>query len=278
MTTTMKSFLTRSVSAIVALALIIGLYVSLGLMGLKIAVGLIVVIGNWELTAILFQREKSQLIKTLFRIFTYAVFIASITSLSMGSIVYSLAVIGMIITVLLSSHKEGNLEHMASVQAKSALGLFYMGLLPSFAFRLLDQAYGLYWFIFLLAVVFAGDTLAYVFGVLFGKNKVMPSVSPKKTWQGSVGGILGSVTAGLICWLFLFPENSVGVFLVLGGVSGFVGQFGDFFESLLKRVADVKDSGKIMPGHGGVLDRVDGVLFASPVVLGGVLILSHLLS
>lgn len=278
MTTTMKSFLTRSVSAIVALALIIGLYVSLGLMGLKIAVGLIVVIGNWELTAILFQREKSQLIKTLFRIATYAVFIASITSLSMGSIVYSLAVIGMIIAVLLSSHKDGNLEHMAAVQAKSALGLFYMGLLPSFAFRLLDQAYGLYWFIFLLAVVFAGDTLAYVFGVLFGKNKVMPSVSPKKTWQGSVGGIIGSVTAGLICWLFFFPENSVGVFLLLGGISGFVGQFGDFFESLLKRVADVKDSGKIMPGHGGVLDRVDGVLFASPVVLGGVLILSHLLS
>ncbi|AFY03338.1 phosphatidate cytidylyltransferase [Bdellovibrio bacteriovorus] len=274
----MKSFLTRSVSALIALALIIGLYVSLGLMGLKIAVGLIVVIGNWELTAILFQREKSQLIKTLFRIATYAVFIASITSLSLGSIVYSLAVIGMIIAVLLSSHKEGNLEHMAAVQAKSALGLFYMGLLPSFAFRLLDQAYGLYWFIFLLAVVFAGDTLAYVFGVLFGKNKVMPSVSPKKTWQGSVGGIIGSVVAGLICWLFLFPENSVGVFLLLGGISGFVGQFGDFFESLLKRVADVKDSGKIMPGHGGVLDRVDGVLFASPVVLGGVLILSHLLS
>ncbi|AHZ85541.1 phosphatidate cytidylyltransferase [Bdellovibrio bacteriovorus] len=274
----MKSFLTRAVSALIALAIIIGLYVSLGVLGLKIAVGLIVVIGNWELIGILFHNEKSKVIKTLFRLMTYAVFAASITSLSMGSIIYALATIVMIITVLLSSHKEGNLEYMASVQAKSALGLFYMGLLPSFAFRLLDQAYGLYWFIFLLAVVFAGDTLAYVFGVLFGKNKVMPSVSPKKSWQGSIGGIIGSVAAGLICWLFLFPENSVGVFLLLGGISGFVGQFGDFFESLLKRVADVKDSGKIMPGHGGVLDRVDGVLFASPVVLGGVLILSHLLS
>lgn len=278
MTTTMKSFLTRAVSALIALAIIIGLYVSLGVLGLKIAVGLIVVIGNWELIGILFHNEKSKVIKTLFRLMTYAVFAASITSLSMGSIIYALATIVMIITVLLSSHKEGNLEYMASVQAKSALGLFYMGLLPSFAFRLLDQAYGLYWFIFLLAVVFAGDTLAYVFGVLFGKNKVMPSVSPKKSWQGSIGGIIGSVAAGLICWLFLFPENSLGVFLLLGGISGFVGQFGDFFESLLKRVADVKDSGKIMPGHGGVLDRVDGVLFASPVVLGGVLILSHLLS
>lgn len=274
----MKSFLTRAVSALIALALIIGLYTSMGIKGLKIAVGFIVIIGSLELAAILFHNEKSKLLKGIFTASTLIVFLASITSLSTGSIVYSLTLIGMIIAVLLTSHKEGRLEHMAGLHAKAALGLFYMGLLPSFAFRLLDQAYGLYWFIFLLAVVFAGDTMAYIFGVLFGKNKVMPSVSPKKSWQGSIGGIIGSVTAGLICWLFLFPENSVGVFLLLGGISGFVGQFGDFFESLLKRVADVKDSGKIMPGHGGVLDRVDGVLFASPVVLGGVLILSHLLS
>lgn len=276
--TTWKSFLTRAVSALIALSLIIGLYVSMGINGLKIAVGFIVVIGTWELTGLLFQREKSVFLKFLFMAMTLLVFAASITSLSTGSIIYAIATIVMIIAVLLTSHKEGNLEFMASFHAKSALGLFYMGLLPSFAFRLLDQSYGLSWFIFLLAVVFAGDTLAYVFGVLFGKTKIMPSVSPKKSWQGSIGGILGSVVAGLICWLFLFPENSLPMFLILGGLSGFVGQFGDFFESLLKRVADVKDSGKIMPGHGGVLDRVDGVLFASPVVLAGVLILSHLLS
>nr|BFD68877.1 phosphatidate cytidylyltransferase [Bdellovibrio sp. HAGR004] len=276
--TTWKSFLTRAVSALIALAIITGLYVSLGINGLKIAVGFVVVVGTWELTNILFHREKSVLLKILFMAMTVLVFAASITSLSTGSIIYAISTIAMIIAVLLTSHKEGNLELMASFQAKSALGLFYMGLLPSFAFRLLDQAYGLSWFIFLLAVVFAGDTMAYVFGVLFGKTKIMPSVSPKKSWQGSIGGIFGSVFAGLICWLFLFPEHQLPMFLVLGGLSGFVGQFGDFFESLLKRVADVKDSGKIMPGHGGVLDRVDGVLFASPVVLAGVLILSHLLS
>ncbi|MGE5087278.1 MAG: phosphatidate cytidylyltransferase, partial [Bacillota bacterium] len=100
----------------------------------------------------------------------------------------------------------------------------------------------------------------------------------KKTWEGSFGGILGSLIAGFLCWKFLLSDYSAVFVLVLAAISGYVAQFGDFFESLLKRVAEVKDSGKIMPGHGGVLDRVDGVLFASPVVLFGVVIVSHLLS
>lgn len=276
--TTWKSFLTRTVSAVIALALIAGLYSFLHINGLKIAVGFIVLVGTWELIHILFRQEKSLFLKCLFAAMTFVVFAASITSLSMGALAYALALIVSITAVLLNLHKSGDLQGMLNYHAKAALGLFYMGLLPAFAYRLLDQAYGLSWFIFLLAVVFAGDTLAYVFGVLLGKHKVMPSVSPKKTWEGSIGGILGSVSAGLICWLYLFPENGLTPFLILGAIAGFAGQFGDFFESLIKRVADVKDSGKIMPGHGGVLDRVDGVLFASPVVLSGVLILSHLLS
>ncbi|KYG70760.1 phosphatidate cytidylyltransferase [Bdellovibrio bacteriovorus] len=276
--TTWKSFQTRAVSAAVALALIIGLYITLNVQGLKIAIAFVVAVGTWELITILFKNEKSILLKGLFYFLTLAIFGATLTSLSTGGIIYSIALIIMIIAVLLSAHKEGNLSYMADAQAKAALGFFYMGLLPAFAFRILDQAHGIAWFVYLLAVVFAGDTMAYVFGVLIGKHKVMPSVSPKKTWQGSVGGIIGSMIAGYICWQFLFSEQPLGLFLILAGISGFVGQFGDFFESLLKRVADVKDSGKIMPGHGGVLDRIDGVLFASPVVLAGILILSHLLS
>lgn len=276
--TTWKSFLTRAASAIVALALIFGLYAVWAVDGLKIAVALIVMIGAWELTGILFCKEKSTLLKITFFVLTLVVFAASVVSLSVGSLIYSLALIVMITTVLLKNHRDGDLVSMAEFHAKTALGLFYMGLLPSFAYRILDQAYGISWFIFLLAAVFAGDTLAYVFGVLIGKHKVMPSVSPKKTWQGSVGGLLGSVIAGVICWYLFFSSHSLGLFIAMAALSGFVGQFGDFFESLLKRVADVKDSGKIMPGHGGVLDRIDGVLFASPVILSGILILSHLSS
>lgn len=274
--TTWKSFLTRAASALVALAIIIGLYIGFSINGLKAAVAFAVVVGAWELTRILFKDEKSALLKTLFAVLTILVFATSSVSLSAGTLIYSLSLIAMIIVVLLSCHKTGELQYMTAVQSKAALGLFYGGLLPAFAYRILAHANGLSWFIFLLAVVFAGDTLAYIFGVLIGKHKIMPSVSPKKTWQGSLGGILGSLTAGFICWKFLFPDLALSVLMPLSALAGFAGQFGDFFESLLKRVADVKDSGKIMPGHGGILDRIDGVLFASPVILTGILILSHL--
>lgn len=273
-----KTFLIRAASALVALALIFGLYATLAVNGLKLAVGIVVVIGTWELTRLLFQNEKSGLFRFLFFGLSLVVFFSSIFSLSVGALAFSLALILMIIAVLLGSHHEGHLEQMLATHAKAALGFFYMGLLPSFAYRILDQVQGTSWFAFLLASVFAGDTLAYVFGVLIGKNKIMPSVSPKKTWEGSLGGLAGSLAAGVVCWLLLFPENSLKVLLILSVLSGFAGQFGDFFESLLKRVANVKDSGKIMPGHGGALDRIDGVLFASPVILSGILILSHLLS
>lgn len=276
--TTWKSFLTRAASALVALALIIGLYMAWAVNGLKVAIVFAVVVGTWELKALLFRDEKSRALKATFYALSLLVFAATVSSLSLGSLVYAIALIVMIISVLLYSHKDGHLDHMMTFQTKAALGFFYMGLLPAFAFRILEQAHGISWFIFLLAAVFASDTLAYVFGVLLGKHKVMPSVSPKKTWEGSLGGILGSLAAGLVCWLFLFPESSLLPLLILAALSGFMGQFGDFFESLLKRVADVKDSGKIMPGHGGILDRIDGVLFASPVILSGILILSHLLS
>ncbi|QLY25374.1 phosphatidate cytidylyltransferase [Bdellovibrio sp. KM01] len=276
--TTWKSFLTRAASALVALAIIFALYYFLKIPGLKIIIAFAVALSVWELLGILFKNETSKTLRAAFFILSFFVFAVSTMALNLGAIVYAISLILLTIISLLKLHNTGDLQRMGKFQANAALGLMYVGLLPSFAFRLLDQEQGIFWFIYLLAVVFAGDTMAYAFGVLFGKHKVMPSVSPKKTWEGSLGGILGSVVAGTICWKYLLPEFS-GYFIVgLAAVSGYVGQFGDFFESLLKRVAEVKDSGKIMPGHGGVLDRIDGVLFASPVVLLGVVILSHLLS
>lgn len=276
--TAWKSFLIRALSAIAALGIIITLYLNLKENGLKIAVVIAALIGTWELTRILFANESSWLIKSLFYILSLFVFGFALLSLNIGTLAFAIALVLFITAVLLVCNKEGQLDKMQNVQSKAALGFFYMGLLPAFCFRILDQTSGVSWFVFLLATVFSGDTLAYVFGVLFGKTKIMPTVSPKKTWQGSIGGILGSLTAGAVCWYFLFENLSPLPLIVLAGVAGFFGQFGDFFESLLKRVANIKDSGKIMPGHGGVLDRIDGVLFASPIILSGILTLSHLLS
>jgi phosphatidate cytidylyltransferase len=116
----------------------------------------------------------------------------------------------------------------------------------------------------LLAVVFAGDIGAYIFGSIFGKTKIAPLLSPKKSLQGGIGGLLFSAMAA-VGFSYFLPNTPVFVLFFCGLLGGLLGQVGDFFESLVKRVAGVKDSGSIMPGHGGVLDRLDGVLLAAPL-------------
>lgn len=119
--------------------------------------------------------------------------------------------------------------------------------------------------LFVLGVVWAGDTAAYYTGRAFGSTPLAPAVSPKKTVEGSVGGLVASVAlAGLLTVLLPLP-HCLGAGLLWGGVLNLVAQTGDLLESLLKRCAGVKDSGSIFPGHGGVLDRVDGFLPTLPL-------------
>lgn len=120
--------------------------------------------------------------------------------------------------------------------------------------------------ILLLAVVWAGDTGAYFVGRAIGRHKLYPLVSPKKTIEGAIGGLAASVgVAALIAALWL-PQLSVPHAVVIGLLGGMAAQIGDLAESLVKRACGVKDSGRLLPGHGGMLDRVDGVIFAFPVV------------
>jgi len=271
----MKSFVTRAISALIAVFIMIGLYVGWGGLGIKISVIFAVLVGSWELMRLLFKEVTPFWMKYLFYALCWVVFGLGAWMLSLGSVAYSLSLILLLAVSLLTMNKSGNLQALSMYQLRSALGLFYMGLLPSFAYRILESPAGVSWFVVLLAVVFAGDTFAYAFGVLWGKSRIMPSVSPKKSYQGSVGGLLGSALAGYVCWYFLLPHVNLPSLILLSVVAGLIAQFGDFFESLLKRLADVKDSGNIMPGHGGVLDRLDGVLFASPVILLGTLFLGY---
>ncbi|MBN2033680.1 MAG: phosphatidate cytidylyltransferase [Deltaproteobacteria bacterium] len=122
------------------------------------------------------------------------------------------------------------------------------------------------WILFLLTVIFISDTGAFYFGRFFGKRKLYPSVSPNKTWAGAVGGLLVGVLSGLFfSYLFRLGGFPLQVGLLAGSLS-ICGQVGDLVESMIKRNAGVKDTGRILPGHGGILDRVDGVLFASPLL------------
>lgn len=122
-----------------------------------------------------------------------------------------------------------------------------------------------------LSVVFtiwANDTFAYFTGMLFGKNKLMPEVSPKKTVEGWIGGVIFAVITAYLCYWFLLQDSdviSVIDAVVLGFVAGIAGTAGDLIESKIKRMADVKDSGSIFPGHGGILDRFDAWFLVMPV-------------
>ncbi|HRP01869.1 MAG TPA: phosphatidate cytidylyltransferase [Candidatus Kapabacteria bacterium] len=117
------------------------------------------------------------------------------------------------------------------------------------------------------------DSAAYFVGSKFGKNKLMPSISPKKSWEGAVAGFIGSVLSMLI---FNLITNNFSIIhsLVIGVLVGTAGQIGDLSESQIKRDANVKDSSNILPGHGGFLDRFDSIMFVSPIILLYLLILS----
>ena len=157
-------------------------------------------------------------------------------------------------------------EKITSQLAKGVFGLVYvalpLALLALIHFRLWGRA----WIFFLLVVVFAGDTGAFYVGKFLGRHKLHKRISPGKTWEGAMGGLLSSLFAGILflLWVPIHPLNIHSVVLIM--LLSTAEQIGDLSESLLKRNHGVKDSGHILPGHGGILDRIDGLLFAIPVL------------
>ncbi len=116
------------------------------------------------------------------------------------------------------------------------------------------------------AIVMMTDTGAYYTGRTIGRHKLAPRVSPGKTIEGAIGGFVLAVVTGYLSRLAFFPELPATHALALGAIMGAVGQIGDLAESMLKRGSNVKDSGNLLPGHGGMLDRVDSILFCAPVL------------
>lgn len=126
--------------------------------------------------------------------------------------------------------------------------------------------------VLLIVVVAANDTLAFWIGSRFGRRKLSPRVSPGKSWEGAVAGFLGGVIAAA-AWAFFVRGEVTPGWIVLGAAMAVMGQCGDLLESMLKRGAGVKDSGRLLPGHGGLLDRIDALLLAAPTLWAGMRIL-----
>ena len=191
------------------------------------------------------------------------------TFIAYGPFFMILAVLSLSVIVLLGFYlfSDASLRSQAVEDAsKTTLGLLYVCLPLSLLLIIDKHPRGPLWIFFLLAVAFFNDTGAFYVGRSLGRHKLYPSISPGKTWEGAVGGIL----SGILCaYLFsrFFSIYEFNWFIIgLASLLSVCGQVGDLAESMLKRLCGIKDSGKILPGHGGLLDRIDGLLFSIPVL------------
>ena len=145
-------------------------------------------------------------------------------------------------------------------------GVLYVGWLLSFLIALRGLDAGRYWVFLALFMTFASDTTAYFIGRAWGKRRLAPRISPGKTWEGAVAGVLGTIIIGLaLVRLFGLPLSD-GETILLGLLVSVFGQLGDLVESLFKRNMGTKESGKLLLGHGGILDRLDSIIFTGVVV------------
>ncbi len=161
----------------------------------------------------------------------------------------------------------GHIENMTRDLMVNALGFLYVPFLLGHFIWLRYLPDGQFWVLWALAVIFAGDTAAFYCGRLWGKKKLYPEVSPGKTWAGAFGGLGGCLVVGVVLGARFLPLTTTRELVWLSLVLGVVGLLGDLFESMLKRQTRVKDTGQILPGHGGMLDRLDSVLFAIPALV-----------
>lgn len=208
---------------------------------------------------------------------------------SMINVSYVVEMAGLIQALLLPSillavaMRRENLREALPGVAMSYFAIPYVGLsLLSLAF--LRAGFGWFEVILTFLAVWVGDSAAYYVGRSMGKTPFAPRISPKKTWEGAIASVVGAMAVGVLwnqyaqhCQKFAsvslagaessYPYLSVGSVAVIALVINVAAQLGDLFESLIKRGADVKDSGTMLPGHGGILDRIDALLFAAPVAL-----------
>lgn len=172
-------------------------------------------------------------------------------------------VLGPLLVLMLSIYlfMHGEIEERLARLAWTLLGSLYLGyLLPHWS-SLFRLPHGRAWVFFVLVVIMAGDICAYFVGRRFGTKKLAPEISPGKTIEGAIGYVLGSVSAGCLTGISLAVGLSWLELAMLSGLLSVLGQVGDLFESWIKRAFAVKDSGRLLPGHGGLLDRLDSLIF-----------------
>nr|WP_315104756.1 phosphatidate cytidylyltransferase [uncultured Catonella sp.] len=264
-------FLTRLVSGILLLALTF-ITMFFGGQLLLVTLFMISLIGLYELYKVMKFENTPLAYVGYITAFIWYINIDTKQSPLFNINVPELMVISITVVALLLIFVVKYPKYSATQLFSAIFGIFYIPVMISFIFKTRETiAFG-QWLVWMVYVSSWGsDTCAYVVGRLFGKHKLAPVISPNKSIEGSIGGILGSALIGIIFGLVMSnftgkSENLTIIFAVIGGLGSVISQIGDLAASGIKRNYDIKDYGNLIPGHGGILDRYDSIIITSPIV------------
>jgi phosphatidate cytidylyltransferase len=256
----------RILSSMVLVPLIVWVVISWPLYGMAIFLGVFTLLAGWEWTRLAgFQTQFGRLVYVALlglagaMLWSDPVWVRPLLALAVSFWVWAL--------IELISYQDARSGFLASMPGKWIGG--FLVLLPAWVVPLTLRGlpHGEWLVLYLMFLVWGADTGAYFAGHRFGRHKLAPTISPGKTWEGVAGGLVVvlilAVLTGYFGWQFRTDDMAIWILLSL--VTGFISVLGDLFESRIKRAAGVKDSGVLIPGHGGVLDRIDAFTAAAPV-------------
>jgi phosphatidate cytidylyltransferase len=253
---------TRLLAAVVGLAIVVPILLWGGVVGLDLLLAVVLVLGvdEYAKMALPAQRPAARALLAMYGVAVLAAQLYGTTEAVSGSLV-----VGLLVLLAWSVFGVPDTAEGGRYASRMTLGFLYVPFLLSFIGLVRRFDSGLGWIFLLLVVTWFGDTGAYFAGRAFGRTKLLERVSPNKTREGVVGGVVLAIVGACLVKQLALPRVSWAHAVVLGILVDGAGVIGDLFESMLKRTHDVKDSGSLLPGHGGILDRIDSLLFSAPV-------------
>jgi len=269
----------RIFTAIILVPLFVALVLGLTARQFSFLIGFISIWCSYEWAALMgiqskFPKILAALVMSLFMAST--LYLIEVRSLSIISVLYISAIWWLIAILLVISYPRSS-----RVWGKSKVPKAFMGLITLIPWwialsfiRIIPN--GEYIVLFLFVLIWTADSGAYFAGRLFGKHKLLPEVSPGKTWEGFFGAIVATgLLATLTAFFLKLNTYEFFMFIMLSVLTVVISVFGDLFESMIKRQAGVKDSGTILPGHGGALDRLDSIFAAAPIFALGLYLIKE---